>query len=61
LAPWHNLKASIGKRLNDAFRELLGFVRVHSVVRVILARIANSGGDYRVHLMLVGHKGLPDL
>jgi hypothetical protein len=54
------LKTSIGKRLNDAFRDLLGFLRIHPVVWVIISGIANRRGNYRIHLVLVSHPGPPD-
>jgi hypothetical protein len=37
------------------FRDLLSFLRGHSVIWVILASIPNRRGNYRVHLMLVSH------
>jgi hypothetical protein len=54
------LKTSVGKRLNDAFRDLLGFLRIHPVVWVIISGIANRRGNYRIHLVLVSHIGPPD-
>jgi hypothetical protein len=51
------LKTSIGKRLNDAFRDLLGFLRIHPVAWVIISGIANRRGNYRIHLVLVSHTG----
>jgi hypothetical protein len=55
------LKTSIGKRLNDAFRDLLGFLRIDPVVWVTISGIANRRGNYRIHLVLVSHTGPPDL
>jgi hypothetical protein len=54
------LKASIGQSFNDAFRDLLGFLRIHPVVGVIICGIANRRGNYRIHLVLVSHIGPPD-
>jgi hypothetical protein len=55
------LKTSIGKRLNDAFRDLLGFLRIDPVVWVTISGITNRRGNYRIHLVLVSHTVPPDL
>jgi hypothetical protein len=53
------LKASVGQSFNDAFRDLLGFLRIHPVVWVIISGIANRRGNYRIHLVLISHHHSP--
>jgi hypothetical protein len=60
LADGHDLKTSVGHGFNDAFRDLLGFLRIHTLVWTIITGIANGCGNYRVHLVLVSHHCAPD-
>jgi hypothetical protein len=60
LADRHDLKASVGQSFNDTFRDLLGFLRIHPMVWVIISGIANRRGDYRIHLVLISHRRSPD-
>ncbi len=60
LADGHDLKTSVGQGFNDAFRDLLGFLGIHSMVWLIIPGIANCRGDYRIHLVLISHRRSPD-
>jgi hypothetical protein len=52
-------KSGVGQRLDDTFRNLFGLLRVDSTLWVLLARVNNRSGDYRIHLVLVGHIQFP--
>jgi len=56
-----DLETRVRQSLNDAFRDLLGFLRTHRLVRAIFPGIAKCGCNDRNGLMWIGQSALPGL
>jgi hypothetical protein len=52
----HNLKPHIRQSLDYTFRNLFGFLRLYSAIQMIFASVENCSCNYRIHLMLIGHR-----
>jgi hypothetical protein len=53
-----DLETRVRQRLDDAFRDLLGFLGTHRVIRAIFSGIAKCGRNDRNGLMWIGQSAL---
>jgi hypothetical protein len=51
-----DLKTGVRQSFDDTFRNLFGFLGFYSAIWMILASVDNCGCNYRIHLMLIGHR-----